>query len=68
MKDLHQTILQIMETETARIVDEEAKLAAKRVEDRVRGLTGSIATKVTSTVHFDRIGSDLRIIVKLPPP
>lgn len=55
-----------METATKRIVEEEAKSAAARVEERVRGMAGEIATKVASWVNYERCGNELRITVRLP--
>lgn len=63
---LHQAILAAMEKETRRIVEEEAAAAAQRTEQRVRNLAGEIATRVASFVHFDRIGQEIRITVRLP--
>ena len=55
-----------MNEETLRIVDEEAKNAAKRVEERVRGLAGEIATKVASYVSYEAMRNEIRITVALP--
>lgn len=55
-----------IETETQRIVNEEAQAAAKRVEERVRGLVGSIATKVFSDIRMEQMGHDLVIRVQFP--
>jgi hypothetical protein len=63
---LHKAILQGMDTETRRIVDEEAKNAATRVEERVRKLSGEIATKVASWVRYDAMRNEVRITVRLP--
>jgi superfamily I DNA and RNA helicase len=67
---LHQAILEKLKEETQNIVEEEAKEAAKRVEQRVRGLAGSIATKVASWVTyrpgFDNPRQEIVITVKLP--
>ena len=64
--NIQEIILRAMEQETARIVEEEAKKAAERVVDRVRGLTGEIATKVASQVNFEARRDELRITVMLP--
>lgn len=63
---LHKAILAKMDEETRRIVDEEAKNAAKRVEERVRGLAGEIATKVASWVSYEAMRNEIRITVALP--
>ena len=64
---LHKAILAALETETKKIVDEEAKKAAERVEERVRGQLGQIAAQVASYVNYDAIGSrEIRITVRLP--
>jgi hypothetical protein len=56
---LHKAILAALETETKQIVEEEAKKAAERAEQRVRGMLGQIAT-------FEGFGRELRITVHLP--
>ena len=66
MDQLHKAILAKMDEETRRIVDEEAKNAAKRVEERVRGLAGEIATKVASWVSYEAMRNEIRITVALP--
>ncbi len=66
MDRLHKTILDAMEQETRRIVDEESRNAAKRVEERVRGLAGQIATKVASWVSYEAMRNEVRITVSLP--
>lgn len=63
---ISQGIIDLMQKETAKIVEEEAKLAATRVEERVRGLTGQIATRVASYVSFESNRNQLTITVKLP--
>jgi hypothetical protein len=63
---LRKAILDAMETETRQIVDEEAKNAAARVEERVRGLIGGIATKVASFVSYETMQNELLITVRLP--
>lgn len=50
------------------IIDEEAKAAGKRVEERVRMMAGEIATKISQHVQFERFGPDLRITVRIPEP
>lgn len=64
--NIQEIILRAMEQETARIVEEEAKKAAERVVDRVRGLTGEIATKVASNICFEGGRHEMRITVRLP--
>lgn len=66
MDTLHKAIVQAMDTETRKIVDEEAKNAAARVEERVRAMAGQIATKTASFVTMDRMNDELRIVVRLP--
>jgi len=63
---LHKAILHAMETETRRIVEEEAKNAAARVEERVRAQAGQIATKVASYVSYEAMRNEVRITVRLP--
>ncbi len=55
-----------IEKETAAIVEEEAKEAAARVEKRVRGMLGQIATQIVSNVDFERFQNRLCISVRLP--
>lgn len=62
----HRAVHEAMDQETRKIVDEEAKAAAARVEERVRGLAGQIATKLARCVHMDRSMDEIRITVKLP--
>lgn len=64
--ELHKAILKAMEAETNRIIEEEAKVAASRVEERIRGLVGQVATKVSSYVNFETGRDRLIITVKLP--
>lgn len=66
MDSLQRAILDVMESETRRIVDEEAKSAAERVEQRVRAMAGQIATRVASYVTFDAFQQELRITVQIP--
>ena len=63
---LHRAILDAMEAETARILEEEARNAAARVEARVRAMTGDIAMQVASWVEFESMRNQLRITVRLP--
>ena len=66
VEDLHKAIDSSIRTEISKIIDDEAAKAAKRVEERVRGLTGQIAAKVVSHFSIERFGPDIRITVKLP--
>ena len=66
LQSLHKAILKAMSEETRRIVDEEAKNAAKRVEERVRAQAGQIATQVASFVMYERGMNEVRISVRLP--
>jgi len=59
-------ILSAMETETRRIVDEEAFRAAAAVEKRVRATAGAVATKVASCVSFEPGRDEIRITVHFP--
>jgi hypothetical protein len=63
---LYEAISREMELATRRIVDEEAKNAAIRVEERVRGLAGEIATKVATFVTYEALRNEVRITVRLP--
>jgi hypothetical protein len=63
---LHKAILVVLETETRQIVEEEAKKAGERVEERVRGMLGQIATSIATHVSFEAFGRELRITVQLP--
>lgn len=63
---LHQQILLAMNAEVKRIIEEEAQNAAKKVEERVRGMTGQIATKVASWVEYTIGARELRITVRFP--
>jgi len=66
LDNLRQVVLHAMEKETQRIVEEEAKNAAERVEERVRAQAGQIATKVASYVSYEPGFNELRITVRLP--
>lgn len=66
MDQLHRAILGALEAKTKTIIDEEAKNAAARVEERVRGSAGEIAAKVASWVDYSRNTQELRITVRLP--
>jgi hypothetical protein len=66
LDNLHQVVLHALEKETQRIVEEEAKNAAERVEERVRAQAGQIATKVASYVSYQPRFNELIITVKLP--
>jgi hypothetical protein len=65
---LIQAVKGAMESQVEKICNEEAAAAAKRVEERVRAITGQIATKLFHDVHFSMRGHDLTIVVKFPPP
>lgn len=67
MDHLERAILNAMQEETNRIIEEESKNAAKRVEERVRGMAGEIATRVASWVSYESMRNELRITVSLPP-
>ena len=62
---LLEALKQAIDKETAKIVEEEAEAAAVRVWERVRGMVGQIATKLATDIQFDRLGTDLRILVKI---
>jgi hypothetical protein len=59
--DLHALILNALNAETERIVAEEAKNAAARVEERVRGMSAVIAARVASHVRMDTLSNELVI-------
>lgn len=61
-----QVISNALKSQIERIVEEEAKEAAKRVEDRVRGSTGDIAARVLNHFSMEKYGSDIRITVHFP--
>ena len=63
---LQKAILAALETEMKQIVEEEAKKAGERVEERVRGMLGQIATRIATQVTFEAFASELRITVCLP--
>jgi hypothetical protein len=66
MDRLHEAVLTALQSATAQIIDEEAKAAAIRVEERVRGLAGQIATKIASHVNYQADRHEVRITVRLP--
>jgi hypothetical protein len=66
LDDLYKVVLHAMEKETQRIVEEEAKNAAERVEERVRAQAGQIATKVATYVSCQPRFNELIITVRLP--
>ena len=66
LDDLYKVVLHAMEKETQRIVEEEAKNAAERVEERVRAQAGQIATKIASYVSYEQMRNELIITVRLP--
>lgn len=64
---LHRAILDAMESETKKIVEEEAQKAGIRVEERVRGMAGEIATQVSTWTSFSQRMQEVVITVKIPP-
>jgi hypothetical protein len=66
LDDLRQVVQHHLEKQTQLIVEEEAKNAAERVEERVRAQAGQIATKVASYVSYQPRFNELIITVKLP--
>lgn len=60
---LSSKIYRVMEAEITRIVEEEAEAAAKRVQARVRGMTGQIAARCLEHYTFERLGNQLVIRV-----
>lgn len=62
----HKAILAAIEKEVENIVAQEAKEAGHRVEHRVRGLVGTIATRLAEQVSYD--GSRLQIVVRIDKP
>jgi dihydroneopterin aldolase len=64
---LCQAIHRMMEQETARIIEVEAKAAAERVADRVRGMTGEIAARVSKMITYEHpLRNELVITVRIP--
>ena len=59
-------ILDAMKAETERIVEEEAKAAALRVESRVKMLAAQLAVSLASQTSFERVGQNLLITVRFP--
>lgn len=59
-------IQRLLHKETDRIVAEEAKLAAKRVEERVKELAPTIGARISQRVNEHQFGSNpqLEICVK----
>lgn len=64
--NLRVSIVNLIEAETRKIVEEEAKLASSRVESRVKSLAGQIATQVASRTQFSMVGEELLIKVQFP--
>lgn len=63
---LHKAICSALETETKRIVDEEAKAAAAKVEDRVRKMACQIAANLSRSITYEQFRDGLTITVKFP--
>lgn len=63
---LHEAIVNQLKERTKEIVKEEANYAAARVEERVRGLAGQIATQVSSWVNYQTLRNEIIITVKIP--
>jgi hypothetical protein len=59
-------IITALEAETKRIVEEEAKAAGERTEQRVRAMAGQIATRVATMVSFEPGMQHITIKVHLP--
>ncbi len=59
-------IAEAMRLQIEAVVEEEAKAAAKRVEERVRGMTGQIAAKVASMVDYQEMQNRIIITVRFP--
>lgn len=64
--NMQAAIAEAMQSRITAIVNEEAKAAAARVEERVRGITGEIAAKVAAWTEFQSFGSHLTITVRFP--
>ena len=63
-----QVIIKAIENETARIVDEESKLAASRVESRIKEMTGEISARVVKHMSIEAFGHDqFKLIVQFKP-
>jgi CO dehydrogenase/acetyl-CoA synthase alpha subunit len=63
---MHRAVLDALDKETKRIVEEEAQAAAARVVERVRGKTGEIAAKLASYVDYRQMQEGLIITVRFP--
>jgi flagellar motility protein MotE (MotC chaperone) len=63
---MQRAVLDALEKETKRIVEEEAQAAAARVVERVKGMTGEIAAKLASYVDYRQMQEGLVITVRFP--
>lgn len=57
-------VMRALQEECAKIVEEEAEEAAKRVRDRIKGKTAQIAAKMFDHYSVERMGRDLVIRVQ----
>lgn len=63
---LHFLIQDAFRKEIEEICFQEVEEAQKRVEEKIRGLTGSVVTKVFSWIDFEYDRDRLQITVKFP--
>lgn len=63
MNDMSSHVYRAIKSEIEKIIESEAKEAAKRVETRIRESIGSIAAKVLQHFTFNQFGTELRITV-----
>ena len=64
---IEQAIKNAITAETAKIVEDEAKAAAERVEKRVRGMVAEIAATVITRMSMERRGDQLVILMDFKP-
>lgn len=65
-ESLDQSIVRLLTERVASIVAEEAEAASKRVEQRVKEQTASIAASVLRHYSMEQRGSEIVIRVQLP--
>lgn len=63
---LREVLVKALETEVAKILDEEAKAAGKRVEERVRDLLGTVSVKLARSWQVERLGPSLVVKFEVP--
>ena len=62
--DLKAIVLKTMREETIRIVEEEAKIAADKVEKRIRGMAGQVAMEASKQYSVYEQQDNLIITIK----